>query len=89
MIKDAKDQIRSCWNEEVVIECEKLVPLNMNFKEFLDHCSACGGNWGGMLLVGLKKLRPTVWDLIPDDMGIYAWQCICSTLILCGVDIFE
>ena len=86
MIAEAKAQISTYWNENVVNECAKHEPLSMTCKEFLDHCNACGGNWGGMLLSGLHKLRPEVWEVIPDDMGIQAWNCICSTLILCGVD---
>ena len=86
MIADAKAQISTFWNDDVISECEKHDSLNMGCKEFLSHCTACGGNWGGMLLSGLKKLRPTVWDIIPDNMGTQAWGCICSTLILCGID---
>lgn len=86
MISEAKAQIATYWNEDVIAECAKHESLNMDCKEFLNHCIACGGNWGGMLLSGLKVLRPSVWDIIPDDMGIQAWGCICSTLILCGVD---
>lgn len=57
----------------------------MSFEEFLSHCTACGGNWGGMLLTGIKKLFPHVWEAIPDNMGCFAWEGICTTLSLCGV----
>ena len=86
MISEAKTQISTCWNEDVITECAKYESLNMDFEEFLNHCTACGGNWTGMLLSGLKVLRPSIWDIIPDNMGIQPWDCICSTLILCGVD---
>lgn len=59
--------------------------LQMSFDEFLDHCTAHGGNWGGMLLSGLKKLRPKVWNAIPDKMGPFSWALICGTIKLCGV----
>ena len=36
-----------------------------------------------------QKLYPAVWEAIPDDMGVFAWACICSVLILCGVDSSE
>ena len=49
--------------------------LNMPYSEFLNLCTACGGNWGGMLLS----------DAIPNDMGHNAWNCICATLALMGV----
>lgn len=58
----------------------------MPIKEFLDHCVACGGNWGGMLLTGIKELFPTVWELIPEDMGRQSYSCLCCVLMLCGVD---
>lgn len=62
------------------------VPLNMTMEEFLKHCTACGGNWGGMLLSGLKRLRPEVWEAIPEKMGNSAWLCICATLSLLNVE---
>ena len=90
MIKDAQDFLVENWGEkgEKVIEvCATVVPFNNSFKAFLDHCTCCGGNWGGMFLTGIEKLFPEVWEAIPDDMGIFAWQCLCQTLILCGVDV--
>ena len=61
--------------------------MNMSFKDFLNECSCCGGNWGGMLLTGIHELYPEVWDAIPDKMGVFAFRDICATLILLGVDI--
>ena len=61
----------------------------MSFKDFLDLCTACGGNWGGMLLSGVRRLYPDVWDAIPEDMGVHAWGTICSLLIILGVDTSE
>jgi len=86
MIKEAQEDLVENWGEAVVMECRKFEPLNMNCSEFLKHCTACGGNWGGMLLTGVRELRPSVWDVIPDDMGWNAWVHICHTLILLGVD---
>ena len=57
----------------------------MTQDEFLNHCTACGGNWGGMLLTGIHKLYPEVWDLIPDKMGVFAWRCLCDTLELLNI----
>lgn len=93
-IKEAMDFLVEHWGEDGkrVIEAvfneteDGLINRSMPFKEFLQSCTACGGNWGGMLLSGLKRLHPTVWEAIPDNMGDYAWPCICYTLLLCGVD---
>lgn len=92
MVKDAKTFLVKAWGEDgvkVIEECGEHLPLNMDICEFLDHCTACGGNWGGMLLTGLHKLRPSVWEAIPIDMGDFPFQAICDTLILCGVDTSE
>lgn len=92
MIQDAQKTLIEYWGKEgerVIEVCAKTTPINMGCDEFLNHCFACGGNWGGMLLSGLRELRPRVWYAVPDDMGPFAWVCICSTLVLCGVDTSE
>ena len=93
MIKDAQAAIIQNWGEDiggnVIAECAKVTPFNGNFKSFLTHCTCCGGNWGGMLLTGIGELFPNVWEAIPENMGVCAWLCIISTLILCGVDTSE
>lgn len=92
MITDAQKTLIDNWNEsgkKVIELCAKVQPFNKPTKEFLNHCIACGGNWGGMLLSGVRTLYPEVWEAIPDDMGCFAWACICSVLILCGVDTSE
>ena len=58
---------------------------HMELDEFLNHCIACGGNWGGMLLSGIKDLFPDVWELIPEDMGIFALSVICDRLRLLNI----
>lgn len=72
--------------EKVVEECFKADTKEMSCNEFLNNCSACGGNWGGMLLTGVEHLYPKVWDAIPDDMGHNAWNCIIATLKLLKID---
>lgn len=57
----------------------------MTYDEFAHHCTACGGNWGEMLLTGIRELYPTVWEMIPDNMGIFAWTAICETLALLNI----
>ena len=58
-------------------------------KAWLKFCTAYGGNWGGMLLSGVRDLYPEVWEAIPEDMGVFAWNCICNLLILLGVRTWE
>lgn len=80
------------WGEagkRVIEETHSITPFNDSFKAFLPYCTACGGNWGGMLLSGIKKLYPKVFIAIPDNMGVHAWQAIIYTLILCGIDTSE
>lgn len=92
MIADAQETLVKFWGDDgkkVIETCAKVTPFNGGCKKFLDHCTACGGNWGGMLLTGVHELWPEVWDAIPNDMGCFAWTCICSVLVLCGVDTSE
>ena len=92
MIIDAQNYLVENWGEDgkKVIEATHTVnPFNGNTKAFLDHCTACGGNWGGMFLTGIKKLYPNVHKAIPDDMGAFAFICIAMTMRLCGVDTSE
>lgn len=89
MINDAKAEILERWGNsgiQVVEACAKQKPFGNTFSEFLNECTACGGNWGGMLLSGIKRLFPEVYDAIPDNMGKNAFFAIANTLILCGVD---
>lgn len=84
--------IRECWPEggqAVIDECNKVARFEGTCKDFLSHCTACGGNWGGMLLTGIKELWPNVYEAIPDDMGPFAFTCLCKVLNLCGVDTSE
>lgn len=75
--EDGKKVIETAFNED---------KKNMSMEEFMTYCSACGGNWGGMLLSGVRRLYPKVYEAIPEDMGIFAWNAICYTLLLLGVD---
>ena len=92
MIIEAQNYLVKNWGEDGkrVIEAAFTVkPFNGNTKAFLDYCSACGGNWGGMFLTGIKRLYPNVYDAIPNDMGVFAFCCIGMTMRLCGVDTSE
>lgn len=81
----ARDFIENRWGTNVldVIDRQDTIPMTMD--DFLLHCTACGGDWGAMLLTGIKALYPEVYDAIPDNMGHFAWRCICETLELLQV----
>ena len=87
-IKEAMETLEKYWGEDgknVAVMCLE-EPLNMTGPEFLQNCTACGGNWGGMLLSGIKFYDRALWEAIPENMGTYAWVCICSMLTLLKVD---
>lgn len=86
---DAISVVNEEWGEEVVKAAWVIKKTPMTFNEFLNHCTCCGGNWGGMLLSGVRKLYPDVWDAVPNEMGIHAFTTICNLLILLGVDTSE
>ena len=91
-IIEAQNYLVKNWEEDgkkVIEACFHVNPFNDTFSNFLSNCSACGGNWGGMLLTGIRKVFPTVYEVIPNDMGVFAWACLCYTLMLCGVDTSE
>ena len=85
-IIEAQNYLVENWGEDgkkVIETCFRMDPFN---DEFLLNCTTCGGNWGGMLLTGIKALYPEVWEVIPNDMGINVWPCLLYTLLLLGVD---
>lgn len=91
-IIDAQEMLVKHWGihgEQVIAETVRTERKPMTFNQFLDNCTACGGNWNGMLLTGIDKLWPNVGNAIPDKMGVQAWGCLCSVLMLCGVDTSE
>lgn len=89
MVK-AMEFITAQWGEKVAddIYCAAIDQnqyQEMSLRDFLSNCTACGGNWGGMLLTGIKKVYPLVWNIIPDDMGMNVFTCLCAVLEVCGV----
>lgn len=80
-----RDFISYFWGNAVLTVIDNQTTTPMTMDEFLSHCTTCGGNWGGMLLTGLKELYPEVYDAIPDNMGMFAFRCICDTLTLLNV----
>ena len=74
-IIDAQEMLVKHWGtsgEKVIAETVRAERKPMTSKQFIDNCTACGGNWGGMLLTGIHKLWPDVWEAIPDEMGVQA-----------------
>lgn len=87
---EAVDWLRKNWEadaEKIIEATANIIPYDGTLGEFVKYeCVTMGGNWGGMLLSGIKTVFPEVWDAIPDDMGINPFAGIMYTLILCGVD---
>ena len=38
----------------------------MPMAEFMNHCTACGGNWGAMLLTGIKEVFPEEYEEVRE-----------------------
>ena len=85
--------LKDLWGEEdarkVLVAAFTAVPTAEveTFDDFLKHCTACGGDWGQMLLTGIKALYPTVYDAIPYFMGVNAFSALINVLVLCGIEI--
>ena len=92
--EEIRAHLLNAWGDaakNLIDYCDEF-DLNFNgltMDEFLEHCTACGGNWGGMLLTGIKDLDHVVYDLIPERLGIDgmdAFQNICLLLEYVGVE---
>lgn len=57
----------------------------MEMKEFLKHCTACGGNWTSMLLSGIKEVFPEYWKAMPDVT--YTFEDVIKHLEFLGIKI--
>lgn len=60
-----------------------------SFEKFLTHCTHCGGNWGGLLLSGIRELYPEIYEAIPEKMGRNAFADLIHLLRLLGVEFDE
>ena len=56
----------------------------MTFTEFLNKCTACGGNWTAMLLTGIKACFPEYYATMPDKP--YDFYEVCEIVKQLGVD---
>lgn len=81
--------VKENWGDDFLMKACLAEKTTMTFDQYLNSCTACGGNWGGMLLTGIKSMWPELWDAIPEDMGANAFITICHLLILLGVDTSE
>ena len=85
---EGDDFIVAVWKEDGIrvleaIDRQDAEPMTMS--SFLGDCHTYGGDWGAMLLSGVEALYPEVYDAIPEDMGHFAWRCICEVLELLNV----
>lgn len=89
--KRVSEVINSFYEYWTIDEAEKVIelclnnPVNILMREFLEYCTACGGNWGGMLLSGIERLRPEVYKAIPNEIassGGEAFALICNVIYL-------
>lgn len=84
--------ILGMWGEqgmavlEEIKNCEKFTE---GFKGFLNHCTACGGDWGTMLCSGINDLYPNVYEAIPNEMGCFAFVGLTCVLNLLGINTAE
>lgn len=70
--------------------------MKMTYDEFLNYCTACGGNWGGMLLTGIEKLFPDDYEEVYEHYnsmdfshgGVEPFYYLCDWLLEHGI-VFE
>ena len=89
---EAESFIESRWKDagkKVIEECSSVEKFDGNVRDFLEFCTACGGNWSAMFMSGISKLYPSVYDAIPEDFGNDGFFAIVYTLILLGVRTWE
>ena len=94
VLREARETLLASWGEAgvaVISAAARVSPFCGNVKEFLEHCTACGGDWVSMFLSGIRELYPEVYDAIPDNMGkdgFDALDNIRCVMQLCGVNTF-
>ena len=65
----------------------------MSMKDFLNHCTACGGNWGAMLLTGIKRVFLDNYEEVEKKYnsmdfshgGVYPFMFLCEWLTAHGI----
>ena len=88
-IEEAISIISDRWGEDgdaVIWECMRAYKQPQPFSEFLNNCTACGGNWVAMMLSGISRIAPRVYDAIPQNMGLNVIVTLTAVLALLGID---
>lgn len=91
--QQAMEQLGSEWSKEDLLNVLRAISetpdWNGTKNDFMSHCTACGGNWAGMLLTGIRDLFPAVYDAIPENLGtddgVTPFINVIAVLKLCGV----
>jgi hypothetical protein len=96
-ITEIYSDIISLWGEETgnnvivaIHEAPKYRGDNkLSWDEFLDYCTACGGDWVGMICSGLMKIAPAVWEALPQYLGnpFKAFSTLTNIVYLLGVTV--
>lgn len=67
--------------------------VKISMGDFLKQCTACGGNWGAMLLSGIERVFPDSYSNVRDEYnsmdfsggGVRPFMFLCSWLTAHGV----
>ena len=57
----------------------------MSGKEFLNNCVACGGNLAAMIMSGIHRCFPELYESMPDDK-VYDLSELMQITEDCGVN---
>ena len=65
----------------------------MSMAEFMNHCTACSGNWGAMLLTGIEQVFPEEYEEVKEHYnsmdfshgGVQAFWYLCDWLDQHGI----
>lgn len=51
--------------------------------DFMKHCTACGGNWTGMLWSGIREVFPEFYTTFPEHVKVsFPWLAEVITILL-------
>lgn len=84
-----EDALATLWGNDILNTIHATNAPIITGDDFLNNCTACGGNWSAIFLTGIKALYPTVYDAIPDDMGKHSFYAICTVLELLNIKFKE
>jgi len=83
-------QILVCKENELYLglAITKYFDRKIDYCDFLDNCTACGGDWVQMFFTGIRRLFPDVWEAIPNDK-VFDIDEMIKLLEFCGVVVFN